>query len=86
MAVRYNVDVTDRQQVVLGWLVEQLNAERGTRLTAAQFVQARFAELMAPYDLRFEEWKSEEVKRRYKLGTLSPETKAAIDADLDPDA
>lgn len=62
----YEITVSPRQQAVLRWLIAQTNAERGTTLTIAEFLQGQFGQLLQPYDVRFDEWEADEVKKRFK--------------------
>jgi hypothetical protein len=62
----YSVTVTDYQQLVLEWLVRQLNTERGTSITVAQFLQSQIPEQLRPFELRFEDAMAAQVASRYK--------------------
>lgn len=61
----YTVTVTDREQEVLEWLVRTLNTEKGTTLDVQAYLQQRVPELIQPYDLRYHEALSGEVKQRF---------------------
>jgi hypothetical protein len=80
MAAQYTLTLSDRQQIVLTWLVGQLNTERGTELTVLQFLQAQIAALLQPYDIRFTEAEAESVKRAFSAA--SAETKATVKTEL----
>lgn len=45
----YSFSTTPDQESLLTWVVQQSNLQRDVALTNAQFVQVRFAELLAPF-------------------------------------
>jgi hypothetical protein len=61
----YTITTTARQDFVLTKIVEQVNAERGTTFTIAQFLQAKFPDFLKPYELRLREEFAKEVQLKY---------------------
>lgn len=45
----YTFNTTPQQESLLSWVVQQSNLQRDIALTNSEFVQVRFAELLAPF-------------------------------------
>lgn len=51
----YTFSTTPAQEALLTWIVKQNNLQKELALTNAQFVQARFPELLAPFAEAYKE-------------------------------
>lgn len=76
----YTLTLNAAQQEVLQWLVNTLNAEKGTNLTIEEYLNLQVPILLQPYQLRFEAYLDGEVAKRFAAADAA--TKAAVKARL----
>jgi hypothetical protein len=81
MPTTYTITVSDRDEQVLEWIVRQTNAERGTAMTTADFMQQRFKELITPFVLRYIEAEKAAVAAAFG-NTNDPAIRASVKTTL----
>ncbi len=74
--MKYTIATTEEQEAVLTWLTAVSNRDHDTKLTNNEFMELRFAQMLAPFTGLYKEAVSEAVQKQFSKAT--PELQAQI--------
>jgi hypothetical protein len=74
----YTINTTTGQEALLTWLVDQNNQQKDLSLTNAQFLQAKFAEMLQPYAASFQEAVLKQVSTKFNAADSATQAQVKI--------